>query len=232
MPNHGGAVLVHFDSLFDLRNVLGIKRLNFCGLYSWLAESVTRKPLVHTPIIATRDGLLDNQSALARDIRAAGFVVTQLDPRVKDARKNPDPLEQGMSRIDLNQCAEIVLLTTCEAHVALVRLLTASGKRVFLVTTEVPCQKRGQWKLASEVAELVEHGKVQLIELSSNIARFCLERMHPAEQKDAQLIASATGPRCATMDFARLGPQQCVQLLGELRRLEERFPGLRFTIRD
>jgi len=226
------AVLVHWDSLYELKPPFGIKDLNFQGLRSWLCELGTPRLCTRevVPVLATRTGFACESGRLADDVHSAGFAVTTIGKESSGTTKRTDPVEHGLKQFDMGCLKEVVLLTIYEAHVPIVRKLAERGVRVILVSTAVPCRKDGQWRLSAELGELLATGVLDFVELSKYIGRFCARRLPHPQRHTADVVTRSTvdSPE-VTLRFGSLNQRRRIELLNDLSRLEAKYPGLKIV---
>ncbi|HVU75527.1 MAG TPA: hypothetical protein VHD38_01655 [Candidatus Paceibacterota bacterium] len=220
------AIFVDGPSANKVKESLGIRFVNFAGLYRVLVNLVGEcRVLACAPVMTAHPERVSNGNGLAKQLAAAGF---ELFAVTSQGSRDDAYLKNEIARLEPHVVREIVLVSSDKDFVPVLRAKVSQGIVVYWVSTMSVHPDTGRHGLSRDLIALFEAKEFHFVDLGRYRREICELSRRGDVRREAS--ASSESRTKVAITLNNKDPREHLKLASELRRLQRDFSGLTFNI--
>jgi len=221
----GKAIFVDGPSANSMKAALGINLVSYQGLYRVLCKIGVCGALTRTPLVTMHPERVAQGEGLCKHLAGAGFDVLPVESR---GSADDEAIKECIRRLDPQEVGEVVIMTSDQDFVPVLRQKVSQGIQVYWVSTLRPDPKKGRHALSSSVISLFQSGVFSFVELAKFSRQITLKR--PSAVASNCYVPSDDSLTVITLRLRSDRPADHMRLASEIANLKKRFSGLTFTV--
>jgi len=222
----GKAILIDGQSANRMKAALGIRLVDYRGLYQVLYEKIgSYRSLACMPAVTVHPEQLLRVNFLNKHLAGAGFEVL---PVASEGSADDKEIMRRIELLDPRTVAEIVLVTSDQDFIPVVREKASQGISIYWVSTRKPDPRCGQ-RLSQRVLDLATTNVIHFVELANFAQEITLQRDAPCKRTQG-FTPNDDNTTVITIRLRSNRPAEHHRLVSEITNLKAHFKGMEFEI--